>query len=166
MYYSKYDVFTSNIMYCMCLGTWESVDGSCSSLLCPNSSLLSLYLTFHPIAFSTPSPCSPPPCLLHLLSFHLLIFSISSSRSTPPCCSLHPVAVLRHLLVFPTSSSSSPPPPHLYHLLVAFFTTSLSSPLRRHVFHVVVVPSSALLDWIARRHFASSFGFSSRLVVG
>ena len=23
MYYSKYDVFTSNAMYCMCLGTWE-----------------------------------------------------------------------------------------------------------------------------------------------
>jgi hypothetical protein len=28
MYYSKYHVFTCNIMYCMCLGTWEWVDRS------------------------------------------------------------------------------------------------------------------------------------------
>jgi hypothetical protein len=62
-----------------------------SASLCPRA-VSKRQGTLYPVAFSTPSPCPPPPCLLHLLDFstssssplprrvlHLLVFSIPVS---------------------------------------------------------------------------------------
>jgi hypothetical protein len=68
--------------------------------------------TLHPVVFSTPSPCSPTPYLLHFL-----IFSTSSSHS-PPRRRPPPPPRLLHLFLTSTSSSSNPSPPRRTRLLV------------------------------------------------
>jgi hypothetical protein len=83
--------------------------------------------TLHPVAFSTPSLCSPSPCLLHLI-----IFSTSSS-SSPLRRRVFNVVVVPHSLAFSTSPSfprrwcsvSSP--------IVAMGFSALSSNRRRRV---------------------------------
>jgi hypothetical protein len=100
--------------------------------------------TLHPVAFSTPSPCSPPPFLLHFLIFsHLLLAfstpSLFSPSSTSTSSSL-PLSHLFHLLfVFSTSSSSNPYPPRRTCLLVVKPVSSLSNPSPRCQTHLLVV---------------------------
>jgi hypothetical protein len=87
--------------------------------------------TLHPVAFSTPSPCSPPPFLLHFLIFsHLLLaFSTPSLFSPPRRRPPPPPRLLYLFLIFSTSSSSSPPPLRLLHLLFVEPISSASNPI-------------------------------------
>jgi len=85
--------------------------------------------TLHPVAFSAPSPLSPPPTPPH-----------PSSRSPPRCRSLQPVA-------FSPPRRCPPPPPRLLRLLAVFSTPASCFPCRCRTHSLAFSPSSSSRRW-------------------